>query len=200
MNLSDLLSKLSSRIGYTIDSYSKPTQSEAESFIHEGVKKVVNLLPPEKIEALVTSSAVNLSVGSPNVTGVVPSLYGRFISMVDLDQGRDVDLLPPTMAAQVMGGYDSILLPDYCAVRLGNTFYFRGVAASDEVNLVYQKQYETTDLPNIEDSIETAVLLYATYLSKLQDEELQDSQLYIQEFIQELQLLGAKVEVRNNES
>ena len=187
--------KLSARLGYTLDSTSKPTESEAESFIHEAIKKVVNMLPAKIVEGLIDTKTLVLS-GS---VGALPADYNKFVSMYNTTNNRDVDLLPPSKTASVVTGKDSILLPDSCAVRIGLNFHFIGVAQTDTVVLVYQRVYDPSLIGVIDGKLEGSVLAYATYLCKVQDEELNDSQIAFQDFATELKALGMDMEVRSND-
>lgn len=195
MQLNDLINKLSARLGYTIDDTSKPTKEEAESFIHEAIKKVVNILPVSHVDGLLTTYNLLVTGG----TAPLPTDYNRFASMYNSTTSYDVDLLPSSKLASVMTGKDSIILPMECAVKVGDKLRFFGVADGEKVTLLYQRVYSPEYISHINDILEGAVLAYATYLCKVQDEEINDSQLAIRDFTTELQLLGVQKEVGTNE-
>ena len=199
MTISDLTTKLSARLGYTLDTNSKPTETEAQSFIHEGASKIVGFMPVSFLDSLATSFNVTLVASGDLVEGDMPSDYNRFVGMHDLTTSSDIDLLPITKKAQINSGYDGILLPDYACVRNGSTFIFKGVGIADNVWLTYIPEYDTADLATLDERFEAGILAYATYLSKMQDEEIQDAQLYYSEYQRELEFIVGGKESGSNE-
>lgn len=170
MVLNDVLDDLGSRLGITISTTTKPTTDEATNFIYQATRIVSEMLEPRFLEGLKTY----ISLTSEPIP--VPSDYGKFVSLYDSTDSNEYILVDSKLISSIKTKTDLILLPEYAAVKDGSNFYLSKYTTGNSLTLEYVKGFNSANFSSYDTQLQPLVVAYATYLSKLQDEESMDMQ------------------------
>jgi len=187
--LSGLRARVGYKLGYAISTDSSPTQSEVDRWLNDGLDYVMNVLPAEKIQALISTD--NQSIASVSAIGL-PSDFVRIVSGWYSQDGSATKRRPllfvrssvgatiyvgatNTSYKTLVGGADS---DNPVAWLEGSNLKFypatTGTAAQNKVVIQYIADpgdfNDTTDI-NLSDDVLELIVDYAVAQAKLQEEQ-----------------------------